>query len=161
MTPTSLYDDGKIACDDTGLVIKRYYPWGAKRVPYTAIRSITLLPIKIRRWRLWGSGDFRHWWNLDLNRPHKTLALDLDTGHWIHPTITPDNADAVEHPSAAPHPALFLKPGARDRSDSRSSKDGRTCDRGALMEQSGRNRRQRTANPATRKAARLVAHGCR
>ena len=26
------YDDGAIACDDDGLAIQRYYPWGALRV---------------------------------------------------------------------------------------------------------------------------------
>jgi len=34
---TMLCDDGKIACDDTGLLIRRYYPWGAKRIPYESI----------------------------------------------------------------------------------------------------------------------------
>jgi len=91
-----LYDDGRITCTDTGLLIKRYYPWGAKHVPYAQVKSVKRLPIRIRRWRLWGSGDFRHWWNLDLNRPNKTLALDIDTGRWIHPTITPDQPETVE-----------------------------------------------------------------
>jgi hypothetical protein len=26
-----LYDDGRIACTDTALLIRWYYPWGAKR----------------------------------------------------------------------------------------------------------------------------------
>jgi hypothetical protein len=97
MTPAPLYDDGSIACTETGLLIKRYYPWGAKHIPYTQVKSVKRLPIRVRRWRLWGSGDFRHWWNLDLHRPKTTLALDIDTGHWIHPTITPDEPDTVEH----------------------------------------------------------------
>lgn len=96
MAPGMLYDDGKIACGDAALLIRRYYPWGTKRIPYTSVRSITRLPIGIRRWRLSGSGDFRHWWNLDPRRPKKSIALDIDTGHWIHPTITPDDPDAVE-----------------------------------------------------------------
>jgi hypothetical protein len=96
MTQTMLYDDGLIACDDTGLLIRRYYPWGSKRIPYTSIETVTRLPIRIRKWRLWGSGDFRHWWNLDPHRPKKNIALDLDIGHWIHPTITPDDVEAVE-----------------------------------------------------------------
>jgi hypothetical protein len=45
---------------------------------------------------LWGSGDFRHWWNLDLNRPKKSVAIEIDTRHWIYPTITPGDVDAVE-----------------------------------------------------------------
>jgi hypothetical protein len=91
-----LYDDGKIACDETGLLIRWYYPWGSKRISYSTIRTVSRLPIRVRRWRLWGSGDFRHWWNLDLHRPRKGVALDLDTGHWVHPTITPEDPDAVE-----------------------------------------------------------------
>jgi hypothetical protein len=96
MSKTALYDDGKIACDETGLLIRRYYPWGAKHIPYTSIESVRRLPIRIRRWRLWGTGDFRHWWNLDVRRPRTTIALQINTGHWIHPTITPDDPDAVE-----------------------------------------------------------------
>ena len=92
-----LYDDGKIACDETSLIIKRYYPWGAKTIPYSAIRSVgRLTPLGIRKWRLWGSGDFVHWWNLDRERPSKELALVLDVGHHIRPTITPDDPRAVE-----------------------------------------------------------------
>ena len=92
-----LYDDGKIACDDRGLVIRRYYPWGAKTIPYGAIRSVRhLSPLGVRKWRLWGSGDLVHWWNLDRGRPKKQLALEIDTGHHIHPTITPDDPHTVE-----------------------------------------------------------------
>lgn len=32
-----LYDDGRIACDDASLVIRWYYPWGAKTIPYSWI----------------------------------------------------------------------------------------------------------------------------
>jgi hypothetical protein len=90
------YDDGGIACDESGLVISRYYPWGSKRIPYASIKSVKHVPIRIRRWRLFGSGDFVHWWNLDLHRPKKTIALDIDVGRRIHPTITPDDPDIVE-----------------------------------------------------------------
>ena len=90
------YDDGEIALDETGLLIRRYYPWGSKRIPYTAIKAVSRLPIRVRKWRLWGSGDLRHWWNLDPHRPQKDVALELDTGRWIRPTITPDDFEAVE-----------------------------------------------------------------
>jgi hypothetical protein len=91
-----LYDDGRISCDETALLIRRYYPWGGKRIPYGSIRAVRRLPIRIRRWRLWGSGDLRHWWNWDPRRTTKQTALELDTGRWILPTITPDDPDAVE-----------------------------------------------------------------
>lgn len=95
------YDDGLIACDDQELIIRRYYlPWGAKRIPYSSIRGVRRLPLtgvnKIRQYRLWGSGDFRHWWNLDFGRTRKSLALVLDVGGTIRPTITPDDPEAVE-----------------------------------------------------------------
>ncbi len=94
--PSPLYDDGEILCDSEGILIRRYYPWGSKRVSYSTVKGTRRLPIRIRTWRLWGSGDLRHWWNFDPNRPEKDVALELDTGHWIHPTITPDDIDAVE-----------------------------------------------------------------
>jgi hypothetical protein len=92
-----LYDDGKIACSETSLIIRRYYPWGAKTIPYSTIRSVERLsPLGVRKWRLWGSGDFVHWWNLDRGRPKKELAIVIDTGHRMRPTITPDDPPTVE-----------------------------------------------------------------
>ena len=82
---TTLYDDGGIACDDENLLIRRYYPWGAKRIPYTTIKGVSRLPLqglnRPWKWRIWGSGDFVHWWNLDRQRPRKDLALVIDLGH--------------------------------------------------------------------------------
>jgi hypothetical protein len=96
-TPT--YDDGTIRCDDQGIAIRRYYPWGTKTIGYTSIRGVKTLPLtganKMRRWRIWGSGDFVHWWNFDPGRPKKDVALVLDVGHRVRPTITPDDATAV------------------------------------------------------------------
>jgi hypothetical protein len=95
-----VYDDGLISCDEEGLVIRRYYPWGAKRVSYVSVKGVDQLALtganKVRRWRIWGSGDFLHWWNFDPSRTHKTIALVLDLGHRVRPTITPDDPQAVE-----------------------------------------------------------------
>lgn len=100
MTNAAVYDDGRVSCDLTGVSISGYYPWGSKRIPYASIRAVTRLPLtgasKVRRWRIWGSGDFVHWWNLDPGRPHKDVALVLDVGHPVRPTITPDDPEAVE-----------------------------------------------------------------
>ena len=99
MTSATLYDDGRISCDPDGIRIAWYYLWGAKRIPYASIRAVNRLPLTgvntVRRWRLWGSGDFRHWWNLDPGRTRKHVALVLDVGGHIRPTITPDDPDAV------------------------------------------------------------------
>jgi hypothetical protein len=93
------YDDGRIRCDDQELVIRNYYLWGAKRIPYTSIKGVQTLPLTglnaVRRWRIWGSGDFVHWWNLDPSRPGKSIALVIDVGRQVHPTITPDDPAAV------------------------------------------------------------------
>jgi len=91
------YDDGRIACDDEAVIIRWYYLWGHKRIPYTAIRSVTERPLApIRgKWRLWGSGDFVHWYNLDGTRPKKQTAIEIDLGRRIRPTITPDDPAAV------------------------------------------------------------------
>jgi len=93
-----LYDDGRVACDDADLIVRRYYPWGSKTIPYGSIQSVRSRPLRpVRgRWRLWGSGDTKHWWNLDLGRPHKDVALEIDLGRRIIPTITPDDPGAVE-----------------------------------------------------------------
>jgi len=110
------YDDGNIRCDDQGISIRRYYPWGTKRIPYSAINAVETLPLtglqKVRRWRLWGSGDFTHWWNLDPRRPSKSVALVIDVGRHIRPTITPDDpttvarilTDATKQPPDAHNP---------------------------------------------------------
>ncbi|MFG3206441.1 hypothetical protein [Streptomyces sp. NPDC048192] len=96
---TADYDDGTIRCDDHGITIRRYYPWGAKTIPYASITGIETLALtganQVRRWRIWGSGDFVHWWNLDPHRPKKDTAFVLDVGRRVRPTITPDDAAAV------------------------------------------------------------------
>jgi hypothetical protein len=94
-----LYDDGRIACDDHALIIGMYYLWGgAKTIPYTAIRGVERQPLTglTGKWRIWGSSDFVHWWNLDTKRPGKATALVIDLGKRILPAITPDDPDAVE-----------------------------------------------------------------
>ncbi|WP_228396238.1 hypothetical protein [Streptomyces sp. RB17] len=98
-TNTAAYDDGGIVCDDQGLTIRRCYPWGAKRIRYTSISGVETLPLtgpnRVRKWRIWGSGDFIHWWNLDPRRPKKNVALVIDLGRRVRPTITPDDPTAV------------------------------------------------------------------
>ena len=92
-----MYDDGRIACSDTGLVIRIYYPWGAKRIPYERIRSVKRRQMGTwsGKWRIWGSGDFKHWFNLDARRPRKEWALVIDMGKRVEPVITPDDVDKV------------------------------------------------------------------
>ena len=46
--------------------------------------------------RIWGSGDFRHWANLDPHRPGKSAGFFLDLGRRVIPFVTPDDPDAFE-----------------------------------------------------------------
>ncbi|AWS41835.1 hypothetical protein [Streptosporangium sp. 'caverna'] len=87
-----MYNDGLVACTDTELIIGRYYfPWGsAKRIPLSAIRGLSWVPLPNGSWRIWGSGDFVHWFNLDSGRPQKKAALMIDLGRRVVPVITPD-----------------------------------------------------------------------
>jgi hypothetical protein len=94
-----LYDDGRVACDDQAVIIRTYYLWGrAKTITYAAMRSVARRPLTglTGKWRIWGSSDFVHWWNLDPTRSKKQTALVIDVGRRILPTITPDDPDAVE-----------------------------------------------------------------
>lgn len=52
------YGDGKIACTDRELVIRKYYfPFGTKRIPYSAIKEARQVPMRIwGKARVQGSG---------------------------------------------------------------------------------------------------------
>ena len=107
------YDDGRIVCTDDGLVIRKYYfPAGDKRVPYGAIDRVRVLPMGglTGGYRLWGSGDFVHWFNWDPGRPGKAVKLILDIrGHRAKPVITPDTPADVTAELAA-HGVNILHP---------------------------------------------------
>lgn len=94
------YDDGGVALTEDGLVIRRYYfPFGDKRIPYGEIERVQRLPMSglTGGWRIWGSGDFTHWFNLDSGRPRKTVKFVVETsGGRIRPVITPNDPDTVQ-----------------------------------------------------------------
>jgi hypothetical protein len=100
MTSNEATYDGGVACTEDGVTIRRYYLWGAKRVPYASLKGVRELPLtganRVRKWRLWGTGDLVHWWNLDLRRPKKEVALVLDVGRRLRPTITPNDPATVK-----------------------------------------------------------------
>jgi hypothetical protein len=55
------YDDGRVACDDQGIVIRHYYLFGAKRIGYVDIREARVSPLGLMgKWRIHGSGDLQH-----------------------------------------------------------------------------------------------------
>ena len=93
------YDDGRIACTDDALVIRWYYfPFGTKRIRYADIQKVRRQPLTLMtgQWRIWGSGDFVHWANLDPGRTSKTDAfvVYLSTQR-VRPVITPDDPEKV------------------------------------------------------------------
>lgn len=89
-----VYDDGRVACTDDELVIRWYYfPFGTKRVRYADVRAVRRC--QPARGRIWGSSDLRHFYNLDPRRPHKDIGLEIDTGRFFTPVITPDDPKAI------------------------------------------------------------------
>jgi hypothetical protein len=111
------YDDGTVICTDSELVIRHYYfPAGAKRVPYSAIQEVRRISLSaFGRWRIQGSNDFVHWFNLDIRRPRKRSALVIYAGAPVRPVITPDDPDQVAtvlashgvNVTSTPEPGLY------------------------------------------------------
>ncbi|MBY8885337.1 hypothetical protein K7472_10815 [Streptomyces sp. PTM05] len=93
-----LYRDGWITCTESGVVIRWYYLWGSRTIPYATIRSarrVRLTPLHGRA-RVWGTANPRYWASLDPGRPRKDTALILDVGKAVHPFITPQEVPEVE-----------------------------------------------------------------
>ncbi len=92
-----LYRDKWITCTDDAILVRWYYLWGAKRIPYSAIkaaRRVTLGPAR-GKGRIWGTANPRYWASLDPGRPGKGAALILDVGSTVQPYLTPDDVPAV------------------------------------------------------------------
>ena len=86
-----LYHDTWITCTDDAIVIRWYYLWGPKRIPYAVIRSARRVDLGTFRGnlRIWGTANPRYWASLDPGRPRKSAALILDVGTAVRPFITP------------------------------------------------------------------------
>ncbi len=99
------YNDGRVACTEEALVIRSYYfPPREKRIPYGTIEQVRRVPMTSMSggYRIWGSGDFTHWFNYDPGRPRKSVALIVHvSGRSVRPVITPDHPDAVAAELAA------------------------------------------------------------
>jgi hypothetical protein len=93
------YDDGLTRLDDAGITLRRYYfPWAAaKTIAYSRITAVRSRPVGLSTgaWRIWGSGDLRHWLPLDTKRRHRSRAIALDLGGWVRPTCTPAEPEQV------------------------------------------------------------------
>jgi hypothetical protein len=95
-----LYRDRWIECTTQALIIHGYYfPFGTKKtIPYGRIHEVQEYEMGALsgKGRIWGSGDFKHYFNLDPGRSRKTRALVLDLGGFVRPVITPDDAGQVK-----------------------------------------------------------------
>jgi hypothetical protein len=108
----SEYKDRWIECTDSAVLVRGYFfPWGTKRIPYSQIRSLDRFAMTALRGkgRIWGSGDLRHWANLDPRRPTKSVGFFLDVGRRVIPFLTPDDPETFErvlraHIQPAPAP---------------------------------------------------------
>jgi hypothetical protein len=91
------YDDGRVACTDHGLVVRHYCLIGAKRIPYSKIQQVRRVPLKSMgaRVKIHGSADLIHWFNFDMHRSRKDVALIIFLAGRVRPVITPDDADRV------------------------------------------------------------------
>ncbi|MHB8875933.1 MAG: PH domain-containing protein [Myxococcaceae bacterium] len=93
-----LYEDRHLVCDEDAITVRQYYfPVGQIRIPYAEIRGLEerSLGAWTGKWRIWGTGDFEHWYHFDVDRPRKDKSIVLDKGGWVRAVITPDDPDAV------------------------------------------------------------------
>jgi hypothetical protein len=94
---SELYRDRWISCTESEIVIRAYYfPWGSKRIAYTAIRAVRRIELgKLSgRGRIWGTSNPRYWASLDPRRPRKKAGFVLEVDGPIRPLLTPDDPDA-------------------------------------------------------------------
>ena len=85
-----------MAITEDTLVIKNYwYPGRSRHIPLSRIQSVTVREDRLWRWRLVGTGDFRHWlpWDRRRGAKERALVFRLD-GHW-RPVITPEDPDGA------------------------------------------------------------------
>ena len=72
---STLYKDRLIEVTDQEVVFHHYcFPFlGDKRVPLSQVDRVEVRPPSLFNgsWRLWGTGDFRTWFPLDIKRPSR------------------------------------------------------------------------------------------
>ena len=97
-----VYSDKRIEVGDTGVRMKWYYfPFGTKTVAFNAIDRVLEHDMGTGagggRWRIWGSGDLKHWMPLDSARRRKTwMYIFILNGSRMRPCLTPDEPEAFK-----------------------------------------------------------------
>jgi hypothetical protein len=91
------YHDGLITIKDGNLFIRSYYfpSLISRKIRLSKVQQVNEFPLTRLRgqWRVWGSGDLRHWYNLDRRRSAKKRAFEIDVGGRVRPVVTPDDPD--------------------------------------------------------------------
>ena len=93
------YSDRWITVDADGISVRWYYfPFGTKRIPFSAIRSVSRanMGVLTGKARVWGTANVGYWASLDPQRPRKQVAFLIDTGQPIKPFLTPEDPQAFE-----------------------------------------------------------------
>lgn len=91
------YDDGRVACLDTEILIRQYSALRRpKHISYSSIHEARQVPLgRLGKLRIHGSGDLQHWFSYDPGRPGKSEAIVLHVNGRIRPVITPDDPERV------------------------------------------------------------------
>jgi Phospholipase_D-nuclease N-terminal len=89
------YDDGRVACTDRDILVRRYYLRRDRRIDYHQITEARRVQLSARGKRRRHGGDFEYNFNDDPRRRGKDQALILYLGEQVKPVITPDDADRV------------------------------------------------------------------
>ncbi len=95
------YEDEAILLDEDAITIKSYrWPGDAKRIEYSSIRNVERFEMRLwsGRFRLVGIsfGRPRNWFAWGRTHNNKRIAISLDVGKWIRPTVVPEDPDAAE-----------------------------------------------------------------
>ncbi|HEY0548353.1 MAG TPA: hypothetical protein VGF13_02060 [Verrucomicrobiae bacterium] len=71
---STIYKDKLIEVTEEGVTFRNYYfPFGDRSIPFDQIERVEVGPSSVLDggWRLWGTGDFRTWFPLDMKRPRR------------------------------------------------------------------------------------------
>ena len=93
------YSDGLVEISDEAIKLKNYYfPFGSKRVLFSEIAAVIVEEPKLinGKWRIWGSGDLRTWFPLDLKRPWRdTIFIIKLVSGWRRIGFTVEDSGSV------------------------------------------------------------------
>ena len=97
---TMLYQDSLVELSYDTITFNRYYfPFGRKKLSVANIDTIRISKYNgpSRIWRLWGTGDFLHWFPLDWKRPQRDALFVLkQKNKWGRIAFTVENSALFE-----------------------------------------------------------------